>query len=68
MRGKHPYRTKLPNVSHQLEHVGPNKQISEVQADLICYFVYIKCVIRLDSFKGLAFPLTWVTGLGTTSL
>ena len=40
----------------------------------VCYqrglprLVYIKCVIRLASFKGLAFPLTWVTGLETTSL
>ena len=37
MKGKHPYRTTLHNFSHQLEHVGPNKQISEVQAHRICY-------------------------------
>ena len=37
MKGKYPYRTKHPNFSHQLEHVGPTKQISEVQAHRICY-------------------------------
>ena len=37
MKGKYPYRTKHPNFSHQLEHVGPNKQILEVQAHRICY-------------------------------
>ena len=36
-KGKYPYRTKHPNFSHQLEHVGPTKQISEVQAHRICY-------------------------------
>ena len=37
MKGKYPYRTKHPNFSHQLEHVGPTKQISEVHAHRICY-------------------------------
>ena len=37
MKGKYPYRTKHPNFSHQLEHVGPTKQILEVQAHRICY-------------------------------
>ena len=37
IKGKYPYRTKHPNFSHQLEHVGPTKQISEVQAHRICY-------------------------------
>ena len=35
MKGNYPYRTKHPNFSHQLEHVGPNKQISEVQARVL---------------------------------
>ena len=30
MKDRQTYRTKIPNFSHQLEHVGPNKQISDI--------------------------------------
>ena len=30
MKDRQSYRTKLPTFSHQLEHVGPNKQISDI--------------------------------------
>ena len=39
MKDRHSYRTKLPNFSHKIEHVGPNKQIS---------YIYLQILTRIN--------------------